>query len=131
MPRTVRTDVNLKPGKPLKPSHLSERASMEWDRITGELESAQIQVTAAHRTPLELAATIAADLADAWEVVQAEGAYVLNEKTGASQAHPATKRMDALRRDYIKVLVMLGLRTAVAGQDPDKAPPSLEDLLND
>lgn len=131
MPRTVKKDANLQPGKPLKPNNLSPRAAIEWDRITGELATAQIQVTAAHRTVLSMAATIAADIADAWEVVKNEGAYERNEKTGASQAHPATKRLDALRRDYIKVLAMLGLRTAVAGQDPDKAPASLEDLLNE
>lgn len=130
MPRTVKKDTNLQPGKPLKPSNLSVRASTEWDRLTGELESAQIQVTAAHRSPLSLAATIAADIADAWDVVKEEGAYSLNVKTGAVQAHPASKRLDTLRRDYIKVLAMLGLRTAVAGQDPTKEE-TLEDLLND
>lgn len=131
MPRTVKKDANLQPGKPLKPSNLSPRASVEWDRIIGELAEAQIQVTTAHRAPLSLAATIAADIADAWATVQEDGAYQTNVKTGAITEHPAGKKLDALRRDYIKVLAMLGLRTAVAGKDPDKAPPTLDDLLND
>lgn len=129
MPRTVKKDGNLLPGKPLKPTNLSDRASREWDRLIGELESAQIQVTAAHRAPLSMAATIAADIADAWETVEEEGAYRENIKTGAIQEHPASKKLDALRRDLIKYLAMLGLRTAVAGQDPAKEK-TLDDVLN-
>jgi phage terminase small subunit len=128
MPRTVKKDANLLPGKPLKPANLSARASKEWDRLTGELEASQIQVTAAHRAPLSMAATISADIQDAWETVQEDGAYIVNAKTGAVVAHPASKRLDALRRDYVKVLAMLGLRTAVAGKDPEKEE-TLEDML--
>lgn len=40
--------------------------------------------------------------------MQRAGAYV-QSKAGLV-AHPASKRLDALRRDYIKVLTMLGLR---------------------
>jgi len=127
MPRTLKTDPNLQPGKPLKPSNLSARASAEWDRLTGELEAAHIQVTAAHRTPLSLAATIAADIADAWKAVEKDGSYI--EGKAGLVAHPASKRLDALRRDYIKVLTMLGLRTAVAVPE-SKNEPTLEDLLN-
>src|ERR1700685_3811261 len=105
MPRTVKKDSNLKPGKPVKPANLSARASMEWDRLTGELDRAGIQVTEAHRALLSLAAKIAADIDKSWGVVKNEGEYITNAKTGAVQAHPASKRLDALRRDYIKVLV--------------------------
>jgi phage terminase small subunit len=129
MPRTVKEDANLQPGTPLKPSNLSTRAALEWDRLTGELEAARIQVTTAHRAPLSLAATISADIQDAWETVKRDGAYFTNDKTGAITAHPASKRLDALRRDYIKVLVMLGLRTAVAAPERSKEV-SLEDFLN-
>jgi len=129
MPRTVKKDPNLQAGKPLKPQGLSARAAREWDRLTGELSASGIQVTAAHRAPLTLAATIAADIADAWETITTEGRYSTNVKTGAISEHPAGKKLDALRRDLIKVLAMLGLRTAVAGEDPDKAPPTLEDIL--
>jgi phage terminase small subunit len=129
MPRTVKRNSNLKPGQPLKPENLSARASKEWDRLAGELEAASIQVTVAHRAPLSLAATIAADIADAWEKVQEDGAYQVT-KTGAIQEHPASKKLDALRRDYIKVLAMLGLRTAVAVPDRTNEP-TLEDLLAD
>ena len=78
MPRTVKHDRNLKPGKPVKPENLSERAAQEWDRLTTELEGSQIQVTTAHRTLLVLAATIAADIAKVWDTVRREGEYVTN-----------------------------------------------------
>ena len=128
MPRTVKKDANLKAGQPLKPANLSDRAAIEWDRLVSELGAAQIQVSTAHRALLSLAATIAADIAQAWEVVKAEGAYITNKKTGAVQEHPASKKLDALRRDYVKVLTTLGTR-AVAAPEPDKGP-TLEDILN-
>jgi phage terminase small subunit len=129
MPRTVKSDKNLQPGAPLKPVNLSTRAAIEWDRLTGELAASSILVTAAHRAPLSLAATIAADIASAWATVQADGAYQTNAKTGAISEHPASKKLDALRRDYIKILTMLGLRTAVAVPE-SKAEPTLEEILN-
>ena len=130
MPRTVKSDANLKAGPPAKPANLSARAAAEWDRLTGELAASQIQVTAAHRSALSLAATIAADIAAAWQTVQADGQYQVNAKTGAITEHPAGKKLDALRRDYIKVLAMLGLRTAVAASEKSKEV-SLEDFLNE
>jgi phage terminase small subunit len=114
MPRTARKDANLKPGKPLKPANLSDRAAVEWDRLTCDLESAGIQVSTAHRTMLSLAATIAADIAAAWEVVKVEGSYITNPKTGVVQVHPASKMLNELRRDYIKVLTCLGTRATPA-----------------
>jgi hypothetical protein len=56
-----------------------------------------------------------------------EGGYIVNAKTGVTQTHPASKRLDALRRDYIKVLTALGTR-AMAAPPPDNGP-SMEDLL--
>jgi phage terminase small subunit len=129
MPRTVRKDANLKPGKPLKPTNLSDRAALEWDRLTGELEAAQIQVTTAHRTLLSLAATIAADISAAWEVVKVEGSYITNKKTGVVQVHPASKMLNELRRDYIKVLTCLGTRATPATPEPKGR--TLEELLNE
>ena len=107
MPRTVRKDANLKVGKPVKPVNLSARAAIAWDRLVSQLEDAQIQLTTAHSSRLSIAATLSADIGDAWETVKAEGAYITNRKTGAIQEHPASKKLDALRRDLIKVLVML------------------------
>jgi len=119
---------SLRPGTPDKPSGLSPRASVEWDRLVQELQDAGLQVTVAHRAPLTLASTIAADIKSDWAVIQAEGAYLTNRKTGAVQAHPAVKRMDALRRDYIKVLGMLGLRSAVSGEKAGETD-ELADIL--
>jgi phage terminase small subunit len=128
MPRTVKKDTNLKAGKPLKPENLSKRAALEWDRLTSELENAQIKVTTAHRALLSLAATLAADIAKTWETVKTEGEYLTNSKTGAVQSHPAAKRLDALRRDYLKALITLGTR-ATAAPPPDSGP-TLEDLVS-
>jgi len=114
-------------GQPDKPTNLSTRAASEWDRLVAELQNSGIQVSKAHRILISLAATIGADIADAWETVKRDGAYVTNEKTGALQSHPAAKRLDALRRDYIKVMSLIGLRAAVAGDVPGN---SLEDFLN-
>jgi hypothetical protein len=79
-----------------------------------ELTESGIIISVAHRAPLALAAITAADMAHAWAAIEKDGAYVMG-KTGL-QAHPAVKRMDALRRDYIKVLGLLGLRAAVSGE---------------
>jgi phage terminase small subunit len=102
MPRTVKKDANLKPGKPEKPVNLSARAAVAWDRLVSQLEGAQIQLTTAHSSLLSIASTLSADIADAWEVVKEKGAYVTNHKTGAVQEHPASKKLDALRRDLIQ-----------------------------
>jgi phage terminase small subunit len=129
MPRTVKKDAHLQPGKPVKPENLSARASAEWDRLVGELERSNIQIAESHRALLSLAAKIAADIDRAWVVVNEEGEYITNTKTGVVQAHPASKRLDALRRDYIKVLVTLGMR-AQAAPPPDNGP-TLEDILSE
>jgi phage terminase small subunit len=118
-------DQNMKAGPPVKPDTLSPRASAEWDRLVGELDKAGILISPAHRSLLSTAATLAADIWDAWEAVKKDGAYIQG-KSGL-QAHPATKRIDALRRDRIKVLSLLGLRSAVAGEDSGE---TLEDILN-
>jgi phage terminase small subunit len=110
--------VSLHAGVPIKSPGLSPRASAEWDRLLKELEDAGLEITVAHRAPLTLAATIAADIASDWAVIQEEGAYLTSQKTGAVQAHPAVKRMDALRRDYMRALSLLGLRAAVSGEKP-------------
>jgi phage terminase small subunit len=128
MPRTVKKDANLKPGKPEKPVNLSARAAVAWDRLVSQLEASQIQLTTAHSSLLSIASTLSADISDAWETVKAKGAYITNKKTGAVQEHPASKKLDALRRDLIKVLVTLGTR-AQAAPPPDNGP-SLEDILN-
>lgn len=118
----------LTPGAPEKPDNLSPRASAAWDRIVGELTASNIQVSPAHRALISLAATTAADIAEAWETVQEEGTYITNAKTGGVQAHPASKRLDMLRRDYVKVMSLIGLRAAVNGGSVEG--PTLTDLLN-
>jgi phage terminase small subunit len=129
MPRTVKKDPTLQPGKPTKPTNLSDRASREWDRLVTELDASHIQISASHRTLLQLASTVAADIAKAYAVVQEKGEYIENRKTGAVQLHPACKMLNELRRDYIKIMVTLGTRAQAAPPPPDEGP-SLEDVLN-
>ena len=126
MPRTVKRDKNLRAGQPAKPDELTGRAGEEWDRLTLELDESNIQLTPAHRSTLAQAAQLCADMEEARARIATDGAYILG-KVGLV-AHPATKRLDALRRDYIKVLTMLGLRAAVAS-DTDEKEASLSDLL--
>jgi len=61
-------------------------------------------------------------------VIERDGAYEVNKKTGTTQLHPASKRLDALRRDYVKVLSLLGLRAAVAvkGDEPGRVRRGIE-----
>jgi phage terminase small subunit len=127
MPRTVRRDPNLKPGKPEKPVNLSARAAVAWDRLVSQLEDAQIQLTTAHSSLLSIASTLSADIADAWETVKEKGAYIHNAKTGAVQEHPASKKLDALRRDLIKVLTCLSVRAVPV--EPKYEGPTLEEIL--
>ena len=126
MPRIVRKDKDLVPGQPLKPLNLSKRAAAEWDRLVGELAASHIRLTPAHRSALSMAATISADIKDAWAAIEKDGAYITG-KAGLV-AHPATKRLDALRRDLTKALSMLGLRTAVAAPEPDKTKSLADEL---
>jgi hypothetical protein len=108
----------------LKPKGLSEKASVQWDRLAGELRESGVTLTATHRAPLTLAATLSADISDDWEEIKKEGTYSMG-KNGI-QIHPAAKRLDALRRDLLKVL-------AVLMRDVDKSKgegPSLDDLLS-
>lgn len=127
MGRSPRKDKNLAPGAPAKPPGMAAAVSAEWDRLTGELEAANIQLTPAHRASLALAAQLYVDMSSTRAVVEKDGAYI--EGKAGLVAHPATKRLDALQRDYIKVLTMLGLRAAVASA-PVSREASLSDILN-
>lgn len=116
----------MTPGTPERPTNLSERAGQEWDKIVAELEASGIQISKAHRSLLSNAATIAADIAEAWAEIEEDGAYELNAKTGTHQLHPAAKRLDALRRDHVKVMSLIGLRSAVQEKPTEE---TLDDAL--
>lgn len=124
-PREPKRSPNI--ARPTKPAHLSAAASAEWDRLVSEIEAAGLQITPAHRAAISLVATIAADIKSDWAEIQREGAYALSPK-GGIQAHPAVRRMDALRRDYIKVLSVIGLRPGTTTEQSHG--DSLEDVLN-
>jgi len=119
---------NMTPGLPAKPPGLSKVASREWDRLVKELLESNIRVAKAHGRLIEQAANIIEDLEDAADTVATEGAYFDNPKTGSKQLHPAARRVDSLRRDYVKVLSLLGLRSAVASHtEPGE---TIEDILD-
>jgi phage terminase small subunit len=120
---------DLASGKPTKPQGLSAGAAAEWDRLEAELTEAGLLITKAHRGAMTMASTIAADIKSDWATLQADGQYELNTKTNTNQAHPALKRMDALRRDYAKFMALLGLRAAVSG-GTGKEGETLDDVLN-
>lgn len=112
-------------GVPAKPSGLSKAAAAAWDFIAKELIESGIQLSKAHRSLLETAATLTADIEDARETVETEGAYIENSKTGVMQMHPAARRLDSLRRDYIKVMSLLGMRSAPRGDGKDHTPTDI------
>lgn len=118
----------MTPGVPPRPSTLSKEAAAAWDEIVAELVESGIRLSKAHRTLLETAATLMADIADARETVDTEGAYLENPKTGVMQMHPAARRLDSLRRDFIKTMSALGMRSAAPGGDSKKV--SMSELLD-
>jgi hypothetical protein len=126
--RTVRVDKNLIPGHPLKPDSLSEKASAHWYKLAAEIGEGGIKLSSAHGPMLALAAEIATDMDDARETVKIEGAYIRAQKEGLVM-HPATRRLDTLRRDYFKALTMLGIRAAVASPPVDE-DETLDELLD-
>lgn len=120
---------NMTPGVPAKPPDLSKAAAREWDRLLKELTESGIRVAKAHGRLIDTAANIVADMVEAANALtENKGAYYLNRQTGAIMIHPAARRLDSLRRDYIKVLSLLGLRSAVADGEQDKGK-SLDDFL--
>jgi hypothetical protein len=121
---------NMKAGRPEKPSGMSKVAAREWDRLLAELMDSNIDIAKAHGRLIETAANIIADMESAAAALEVnKSAYYKNANTGAIMLHPAARRLDSLRRDYVKVLSLLGLRSAVAGL-PD-AGKSLEDMLDE
>jgi hypothetical protein len=127
MPRTVRVDKNLVPGHPTIPVSLSPGAAAHWYRLAAEIGTAGILLSTAHGSALALAAGIADDLDTCRAVVLVDGAFI--KKGGALEQHPASKRIDALRRDYLKVLSMLGIRAAVASAPIDE-DETLDEMLD-
>lgn len=120
---------NMKPGRPAKPPGLTKAAALEWDRLIDDLNESGISITKAHGRLIAQAAQVAADLEDAAATSAKDGPYYLNRNTGAVMLHPATRRLDSLRRDYVKVLSLLGLRSATGA--PPTPGKSMEDLLDE
>lgn len=112
-------------GQPAKPTNLSPSAALEWDRLIGEIAASGLQITPAHRALIALAATLAADIKFDWAELQ-DNQYQTTDK-GLIVAHPALKRMDALRRDLIKTLSAIGLRPGLSTEP--EGDDSLAEML--
>jgi hypothetical protein len=120
---------NMTPGRPAKPPGMSKAVQAEWDRLVTDIVESNIQIAKAHGRLIELAARIAVDIEDAaTALTENKGPYYLNRNTGAIMLHPAARRVDGLRRDYVKVLSLLGLRSAVAGSVPEGK--TMDDFLD-
>jgi hypothetical protein len=116
-------------GPPTKSEHLSEWASLEWDKLLAELEASGITLSPAHRCTLVVCATLRADIRDCWQVLQDNGGNYCKAGTGAPKLHPAANRLDVLRRDLTKALALLGLQKPVP-DDAEEEGETLEDVLN-
>jgi phage terminase small subunit len=120
---------NMTPGRPAKPPGLSKVAALEWDRLVSDLADSNITIAKVHGRLIEQAAVIAADIEKTTKTVDEKGEYYKNPSTGAILVHPAVRRLDGLRRDYVKVLSLLGLRSAVGS--PPETGKSLDDILDE
>jgi P27 family predicted phage terminase small subunit len=118
----------LKPGAPEKPAGLSPLAAREWDRLTAEMKRSGIVLSPAYRALIEQAATLSADIANAWAVIQRDGEYIVNAKSGAVKLHPAATHLSACRARLIFALIALGLspKKAQAVDDPLENDPMAE-----
>lgn len=120
---------NMTPGIPAKPPGLPKPVAAEWDRLIADLTDSNITIAKAHGRLIAQAAQIAVDISEAMATVKDKGAYYKNPNTGAILLHPAARRLDGLRRDYVKVLSLLGLRSAFA--NVAAGGDSLEDKLDE
>jgi hypothetical protein len=120
---------NMTPGLPAKPPGMTKPVIAEWDRLVTDILESNIQIAKAHGRLIDLAARIAVDITAAEAALtENTGPYYLNKNTGAIMLHPAARRVDGLRRDYVKVLSLLGLRSAVSAGVPEGK--TMDDVLD-
>lgn len=131
MPRPRKSDAQLagtrKPGTPAKPPGISDNAALHWDRIVGELESAGVVLTTAHAGLLAIAATLSDDIAACHAELIQNGTDYTQAGTGAVKLHPAAARLDYLRRDLGKILIVLG--AAKPGAEVNDGPKDAMSVL--
>ena len=126
---TTKQPARMIAGTPAKPERLSPQAAQAWDRLLGQLQESGIELSPAHSVTLSVCSTLCADIADCWQVIQANGGNYTTAGTGAVKLHPAAARLDVLRRDLTKALALLGLQRPTPEDDGDEGP-TLEDVLN-
>ena len=105
----IKEQTKLKPGEPTKPCGLSPAASKEWDRLVHEMKQAGIVLSPAYRGLLTQASTLSADVAECWRVIERDGRFITNAKTGVVKEHPASLLLTACGNRLVFVLIALGL----------------------
>jgi P27 family predicted phage terminase small subunit len=132
MPRPKKQVNKLTPGLPQKPSNLSEAASDHWDRIVSEMKDSGILLIPGFRAIIVQASVLQADLAAAWDDIQAHGRYI-TARSGARKLNPAVADAHTTREKLMRVLYQLGLTPKSiggnAGKEKDEGQ-TLEDFLD-
>jgi P27 family predicted phage terminase small subunit len=132
MPRPKKKVNELTPGLPHKPSNLSAAASGHWDRLVTEMKDSGVLLIPGFRAILVQASVLQADLAEAWDDIQANGRYI-STKTGVRKLNPAVADAHTTREKLMRVLYQLGLTPKSIGGNAGKERndgPDLEDFLN-
>lgn len=132
MPRPKKQVNKLTTGRPVKPSNLSESASIHWDRLVTEMEDSGILLIPGFRAILVQASVLQADLAAAWEDIEKNGRYI-STRTGVRKLNPAVADAHTTREKLMRVLYQLGLTPKSLGGNAGKEKddgPTLEDFLN-
>jgi P27 family predicted phage terminase small subunit len=132
MPRPKKKVNELTPGLPQKPSNLSAVASGHWDRLVAEMKDSGILLIPGFRAIIVQASVLQADLAEAWDDIQANGRYI-STRTGVRKLNPAVADAHTTREKLMRVLYQLGLTPKSIGGNAGKekdAGPTMDDILD-
>ncbi|MBV8589794.1 MAG: phage terminase small subunit P27 family [Acetobacteraceae bacterium] len=120
--RLPRSDPTLRLTEPpAPPSHLSERAAAEWNRLAQELVAAGV-LTGGDLRSLELLAETLALEAEMRTLIAAEGATIPSGE-GGRKGHPALKIATDARAQAIRLLEGFGM-TPSSRQRVDRCAPA-------
>ena len=122
--RLPRSDPSLRLTEPPPPpSHLSERAAAEWNRLAQELVAAGV-LTGGDLRSLELLAETLALEAEMRTLIAAEGATIPSASgDGGRKGHPALKIATDARAQAIRLLEGFGM-TPSSRQRVDRGAPA-------
>lgn len=121
MPRPKKQVKQLTPGMPEKPAGLSTDAARNWDRIVSEMQESGIVLIPAYRAAIVQAATIQADLENAWQDIRENGRYIVS-KTGVKKINPAVEDTHKLNEKLSRALYALGITPKSLGGNVSTEP---------